>query len=317
METSPRVSVVIPTYNRAGLLKRAVESVLAQTFTDYEILIIDDGSTDDTESVVASLPGTIRYIRQANKGVSAARNLGMELAHGDLIAFLDDDDEWLPEKLARQVPLFDEARVGIAYCGFEHVFLVDDVTHIISPTYQGDCYRLFVSRLMVMLMATPGVILRREAIAQVGGFALELRLIEDNDLWIRVARHWHVAAIPAPMMRIYVHGNNTPKSGFLEAALTVARRAFDADSRFGFWFRRRVTANVYGMTSYAHYLDGQRGKALVLWLRALAYWPVPRVALAHYARRLGYDLVRLMPHPVRDSVLKAWRGRRANGVTRA
>ncbi len=105
MSTTPTVSVVIPSYNRAGWLPAAVGSVLAQTHPATEILIVDDGSTDNSAEVCAAFPAPVRYIRQQNAGVSAARNRGMREATGEFIALLDSDDLWLPEKLAVQLAL--------------------------------------------------------------------------------------------------------------------------------------------------------------------------------------------------------------------
>ena len=103
----PRVSVVIPTYNRAGTVGRAIASALAQTDQDREIIVVDDGSTDATAAVVARLGDAVRYVRQENRGVAAARNRGIREARGAYVAFLDSDDEWLPEKLDRQVTVLE------------------------------------------------------------------------------------------------------------------------------------------------------------------------------------------------------------------
>src|SRR5688500_9781977 len=116
---NPIVSVVIPTYNRAHLIRRAIDSVVAQTFADWELIVVDDASKDDAEGVVRSYGDSrMRYVRHdVNKGASAARNTGLYAAHGEFVAFLDSDDEWLPEKLASQVELFRANPGGFASLG--------------------------------------------------------------------------------------------------------------------------------------------------------------------------------------------------------
>lgn len=111
----PKVSVIIPTYNRASFVIKAIESVLAQSFNDYEIIVIDDGSTDNTKEVLEPYRGRIQYIHQENSGVSAARNAGIRLAKGDWIAFLDSDDEWMRDYLAKQVRCMDENLGAVGY----------------------------------------------------------------------------------------------------------------------------------------------------------------------------------------------------------
>src|SRR5438132_12765470 len=107
-KTAPTVSVIIATHNRARLLRRAIHSVLAQTFEDWELLVVDDGSTDNTETIAVSLQDLrICYLRhEVNRGLSAARNTGIRISRGEYVAFLDDDDEWLPKKLERELEVF-------------------------------------------------------------------------------------------------------------------------------------------------------------------------------------------------------------------
>ena len=118
---SPVVSVIIPTYNRAHLIGRAIRSVLDQTYQDWELIVVDDASTDDIPGIVKGFTdGRVKYIRHdENKGAAAARNTGIQAARGAYIAFLDSDDEWLPEKLERQVQAFEssDAQVGVIYTG--------------------------------------------------------------------------------------------------------------------------------------------------------------------------------------------------------
>lgn len=199
----PAVSVIVPTYNRARVLPRALDSVLTQDFSDFELLVIDDGSTDATQEVLDNyLRGDLRVRAlqmPANSGVSAARNLGLAEAHGDLIAFLDSDDEWLQGKLRRQVTFFDAAprQVGMLYGG---VHTLGSESWTFTPSQRGMIYPQLLERNVIH--GTSGVMLRREAVDRVGGFA-ELPAMEDWDYWIRVARHYHIDFLPDPQIRYF------------------------------------------------------------------------------------------------------------------
>ena len=135
---TPKVSVIIPTYNRAGLLPRAVNSVLSQTYDDYEIIIVDDCSTDNTRDVIAAFtdPRVLSIRHQTNRRQSASINTGISNARGEYIAFLDDDDEWLPAKLEKQVAILDSSssNVGLVYCWMD---MIEDSTGNISPAARG------------------------------------------------------------------------------------------------------------------------------------------------------------------------------------
>ena len=138
----PKVSVIIPTYNRAELLKVAIASVLSQTYKDFEIIVIDDASHDNTQELLTSLKDKrIRYIRhETNKRISAARNTGIVNSHGNYIAFLDDDDEWLPEKLQLQVDFLENSPpiIGVVYTGFYKIDKASGkILEQITPTKKG------------------------------------------------------------------------------------------------------------------------------------------------------------------------------------
>ena len=161
--TAPTVSVIVPTYNREHMIGRALESVLAQEFTDFELIVVDDASTDNTEAVVrASGDSRIRYIREpANGGPNAARNRGMREARGEFLAFLDSDDEWLPGKLGRQVARFSELpdRVGAVYTGVETIDDDGSVSHFV-PELRGRLHSKLLAR-NVLHGASQSIMIRR------------------------------------------------------------------------------------------------------------------------------------------------------------
>jgi GT2 family glycosyltransferase len=194
----PKVSVIIPTYNRRDFVREAITSVLAQTYRDFELLVIDDGSDDDTAAVVQEFDG-VRYVFQANRGVSAARNRGVALSNGELLAFLDSDDLWQPRKLAHQVAFFT-ACPPARICQTEEIWLRHGVRvnpHNKHRKVGGD---IFARSLQLCLVSPSAVMLRRELLAQVGGFDESLPACEDYDLWLRIAATEPVHLLATPLV---------------------------------------------------------------------------------------------------------------------
>jgi glycosyltransferase involved in cell wall biosynthesis len=190
------ISVVIPTYNRASKVIRAVASVLYQTFTDYEIIVVDDGSRDGTSDRLAPLARHIRYLRHhSNLGVSAARNTGIKASTSPFIAFLDSDDYWLSEKLSIQMDFFRHCPEAVA-CQTEEVWIrkgirVNPRRKHLKPS--GD---IFESSLKLCLVSPSSVMLRRSLFSEVGLFDEDLPACEDYDLWLRISSRYPVPLIP-------------------------------------------------------------------------------------------------------------------------
>ena len=210
MKNNPTVSVIIPTYNRAYLIDRAIQSVLNQSYQDFEMIIVDDGSTDDTKEVVTEFQEQdkrIRYIRhEKNKGGSAARNTGIKSAEGDYVAFLDDDDEWLPAKIEKQVVKFQDSldEVGVIYSGF---FYVSDKTgKVISesvPTLRGNVYANLLSG---CILGSPTPLIRKTCFQKAGLYDDRLPSCQDWDMWIRLSKHYTFDFIPDILAKHHVHG---------------------------------------------------------------------------------------------------------------
>jgi glycosyltransferase involved in cell wall biosynthesis len=201
----PKVSVVVPTYNSGRFLGRALQSVLDQTFQDWELIVVDDGSTDDTQEVMAAFQGPcIRYAYQENRGAPAALNAGIRLARGVYIAFLGADDRWLPEKLALQVAQLDSLplKVAMVYTDL-HLLNLEDET-ILGRFLEGrDPPR---GKVLSQLLHTDGSfihpcasLIRREVFERVGLFDEGLKTHEDWDLWVRIARVYEVEALDIPL----------------------------------------------------------------------------------------------------------------------
>jgi glycosyltransferase involved in cell wall biosynthesis len=199
MLDSPIASVIIPTFNRAVFLREAIDSVLAQSHQNFELIIVDDGSTDNTREVIVADDDRVRYVFQPNRGVSAARNLGIRHANGELIAFLDSDDLWLPQKLSRQVDWM-AARPHIMLCHTEEIWIRRGVRvnqKKIHAKYGGWIYPYCLPRCVV---SPSSVIMRRALFDAVGLFDENLPVCEDYDLWLRVASRFEIGFITEPLI---------------------------------------------------------------------------------------------------------------------
>lgn len=212
----PTVSIIIPTYNREQLVGRAIQSVFAQTYQDFELIIVDDGSTDDTERLVKSFKSEkIRYIRhRENKGPAAARNTGIRSAQGDYIAFQDSDDEWVPEKLEKQMRALATAppEVGIVYTNF-YVTTKNNRKRFgayasLAPK-GGDVFSSLLKGRFVLPSAT---VIKRECFERVGVFDERLSPIEDSELLLRFSRHYHFKCINEPLVLYYPQPDSISKN---------------------------------------------------------------------------------------------------------
>jgi GT2 family glycosyltransferase len=199
---SRMVSVIIPTHDRAALVVRALRSVAAQTYADCEIVVVDDGSTDDTEAAVRATGIRLRYLRQAHAGVSAARNRGVATAHGDWIAFLDSDDAWSPEKLARQMA-FVHAKGAVEACQTEEIWIRDGVRVNPGTRHRKPSGDIFAPSLDLCLVSPSAVMLRRATFERLGGFDEGLPACEDYDLWLRLAVDTPVHLVPERLVTRY------------------------------------------------------------------------------------------------------------------
>jgi glycosyltransferase involved in cell wall biosynthesis len=191
----PRVSVIIPTHNRKAFVLEAVASVLAQTYGDYELILVDDGSSDGTGEALKRYEEHLQYLYQENQGVSAARNCGLELARGEFIAFLDSDDLWLPKKLAIQVAFMDqhpEAQI----CYTDEIWIRRGVR--VNPKKRHAKYSGWVYPycLPLCIISPSSALMRRVLFEQVGTFDPQLPVCEDYDLWLRVAARFPIFFIP-------------------------------------------------------------------------------------------------------------------------
>ncbi|MCM1387188.1 MAG: glycosyltransferase [Bacillus sp. (in: Bacteria)] len=200
-----KISIIIPTYNRAYCISHAIESVLRQTYREFELIIVDDGSSDNTQDVINSIEDErIHYIKMPeNQGASAARNEGIRQAAYDYIAFQDSDDWWKPDKLEKQMQtLMDNPQAGMIYCEYEcHRF--DGDIYIVPnagiPLHdkQGDLYFKLLNNNTI---GTPTVLVRRECFSKVGLFCEELNCLEDWELFVRIAKEYEILFLKEPLV---------------------------------------------------------------------------------------------------------------------
>ena len=205
----PTVSVVVPTFNRAHLITCAIKSVLSQTYQDFEIIVVDDGSLDETKkSIQKCEDNRIKYIKhQKTKGPGAARNTGIEASNSDYIAFLDSDDEWLPTKLEKQLNLFKKVfkKTGLIYCGVE---LINQCNRTVierwMPKSRGYVLEKNLSANFIV-SGSSTVMVRSDVLKKAGRFDESLPSCEDWDLWIRIARYYEFDFVPEILVNCFSH----------------------------------------------------------------------------------------------------------------
>lgn len=285
------VSVVIPTYNMGHYLPQAVQSVLGQSYTNVQVQIIDDGSTDDTPTVVRQWDGhpRVRVHRQTNGGLSHARNQGIALSRGPFVALLDADDIWLPEKLARQMPLFPgRPEVGVVYSDYERM---DGEAHPLprGPTrmHRG---RISGRLLIENFVPASSAVVRRECFERYGGFDVALRTGEDYEMWLRLSAHYQFDFVAQPLMRYRIWGGQMSKD-YRARYATGIRIMQDFLAKNPGAVRRSVTRNAWAHTytgrgNVTLWHGRDRLSALRDYLRALSiqpgYWPAWRAILRSF-----------------------------------
>ncbi len=196
------ISVIIPAHNRAHTLPRALDSVLAQSEPASEVILVDDGSGDATRQLLATRYPQVRYLHQQNRGVSAARNLGVGKSRGDWIALLDSDDEWLPGKLAAQRALI-ESNPHLRICHTEEIWIRDGKRVNAMKKHAKGGGRIYLDCLPLCVISPSSVLLRRDLLDEAGLFDETLPACEDYDLWLRICASEAVAFVRQPQIVKY------------------------------------------------------------------------------------------------------------------
>ncbi len=273
--TKPFVTVLIPAYNAAETIQRAVDSALAQTYRNYEVVVVDDGSRDTTADIVTTLYGDrVRLLcLTSNQGESAAMNEGIAAAEGELIAFLDADDEWLPDKLARQVEalaLNPNAVLAASGCRFAcgHMMRDDGIFSLtIAPS---EIWRLLLARTMI---AKPCVVARSAALRAVGPFDTSLAVGADQDMWIRLAVTGEVVFVPEILTIVHDTAGSLTKT-YADTSdryvLPMVRRHVEQQRhRLADREVRAILSERYAAVGRNLYSAGSLGRGSVLVLHAM------------------------------------------------
>ncbi len=221
---APMVSVVVPTFNRVGMLRQSVEAILAQSWQDFEIIIVDNMSEDGTQDYVAGLaPAPVRYLRNPNNGVIAVnRNLGVREARGRFVAFCDDDDLWRPEKLARQVALM-LARPELALCYTAAEYFVDGGRSWERGVRDAVADQHFDHLLSRNFISNSSVLIRKDVLDELGALNVDpdVKGCEDYEYWLRVSYRHPIACIAEPLLRYRIHPNAISVSRTKETARSI------------------------------------------------------------------------------------------------
>lgn len=303
----PKVSVIIPTYNRALYIDRAVRSVLAQTYTDFEVIVVDDGSTDDTPARVQALAQAaprVRYLRhETNQGAQIARNTGIQVAKGQHIALLDSDDEWLPHKLERQILLYQQAsdRIGVVYAGYLEVSDNGPRPRRHLPTIRGDIYHHLLTSYGVPILT---LLIKRECLEKAGPFSVPIRAYQEWDLCIRLARHCEFDFVPDCLAIYHIHSSPTISKDLLRSAWGYLD-VVEAHREEILWECGPATLGRHYISAGQQFmLADQSDLARQAFLQAARITPFSPRVIAYLSvtllGRRGYQVLRSIKHRVRS-----------------
>ena len=270
------VSVIIPTYNYGRFISHAIRSVLNQTYQAVELIVVDDGSNDNTREVVSEFGNSVKYIRQHNAGVCAARMAGVRESKGELIAFLDADDLWEPTHLEKQVERFADEAVGLVHSGMREF-----------DSQSGETLRLYVdgaeedAARNLLLWEAPhvnvsgsAVMVLRTAFDEVGGFDTRIKVGEDWDFCYRIAKHYKVAFVPEPLVNYRNHAAAAHRDvGEMERGMALFYEKAFADGGEILKLRRRALGNFHRVLSGSYFQTGQYSRFLINALKCLWYRP--------------------------------------------
>ena len=267
------VSIILPTYNRKLLLCRAIQSILDQSYQNFEIIVVDDCSSDNTDKFVKSIKDKrIQYIQhKKRKGANIARNTGIKAAKGDYIAFQDSDDVWLDRKLEKQMKAFKESPEDIGVIYTSRINLADGKKYIIpSPEIEPKEGNIHDILLKTGFIATPTAVVKRECFAKVGMFDENLPREQDWDLWIRISKHYRFKHIDEPLVKSYLQTDSISgnTNSWIIARKLILEKYFDEISK-----KPEVLSDHYYWIGTALILNGEIKVGRSYFLKAIRLYP--------------------------------------------
>ena len=298
----PQISVVIPAFNAGKYISSCLESVLAQTFSDLEVVIVDDGSTDNTlEIISACADDRVRLYTQANSGSAAARNKGVQEARGEWIAFIDADDIWAPEKLEKQLTTCQDkvwSHTDSYYIG--GVYAKNTKASDLCRKHAGD---VFEELLVENSVGTSCVMIKKTCFDEFAGFDTSYRALQDWGLWLRVASKYPIGYCDEPLVSYRVHTGSTSRStrktlpfhvSLIEHTFSPAGVAYEHQQ-----LKSRALAKSYGICSYISEQEGDFSFACYCAAKSLFCRPLTASAYLRFAKICAKSLIHYLQSPFR------------------
>jgi len=284
----PRISAIITTFNRADMLKHSIKSVLSQSYDDYELLILDNSSKDETQEVVKSFSSAkIRYIRHAPMTIPKARNLGVKESRGEFIAFLDDDDEWLPCKLKAEIDVFDNAgsdgrtdKLALSYGGYIEMDSASKDIGSHKPVLRGSILRELLFQEDGFTGSASNPMLRKSVVEELGGYNEDVPTGEDWELYLRLAQKYEIDYTDEPVVRIRAHagvrlGDNLSDAAMLELSIMKMFPAiFNSDKKLKSFYLQKIGGKFIR--------EGNMGKGRGYIAKAIKAYPGSKTAYVQY-----------------------------------
>jgi glycosyltransferase involved in cell wall biosynthesis len=274
----PKVSVIVPAYNCETLISRTILSVCNQTFTDWELIVVDDGSTDGTRDVVLSFQNKdsrIKYVHQANSGAPARpKNTGLKEALGEYIAFLDHDDEWMPQKLERQLALFADSKMDNWGLVASDAIIIDEIDES-QVEYKKPSSPRCTSALLEenFIVCSSGVVVKKEVFSKVGVFDENFRFGDDWDMWLRISLSFDFGFVHEPLFKFYRHPSSVMNK--VRDAAIIRDYEYGLSKHLALYrqYPKQFSCRLVHIGQVC-YLAGEKKKGISLFLKAIRADPL-------------------------------------------